>query len=110
MAAAELEHRSVAPALLTVNWAACKLYSSSAVSATPTAAHRTPPGHWSAGMAAGVQVLSADWCKYNPCVIATGSVDKSIKVRQWEGSKVWVSVHAGARMCVLKKVQSGVGC
>lgn len=26
------------------------------------------------------QVLSADWCKYNDCIIATGSVDKSIKV------------------------------
>ena len=28
-----------------------------------------------------MQVLSADWCKYNDCVIATGSVDKSIKAR-----------------------------
>ena len=26
------------------------------------------------------QVLTADWCKYNDCVIATGSVDKSVKV------------------------------
>lgn len=26
------------------------------------------------------QVLSADWCKYNDCIIATGSIDKSIKV------------------------------
>jgi WD40 repeat protein len=26
------------------------------------------------------QVLSADWCKYNDCMIATGSVDKSIKI------------------------------
>lgn len=26
------------------------------------------------------EVLAADWCKYNDCVIATGSVDKSIKV------------------------------
>ena len=26
------------------------------------------------------EVLSADWCKYNDCIIATGSVDKSIKV------------------------------
>ena len=25
------------------------------------------------------EVLSADWCKYNDCVIATGSVDKTIK-------------------------------
>ena len=25
------------------------------------------------------QVLAADWCKYNDCVFATGSVDKSIK-------------------------------
>jgi hypothetical protein len=25
------------------------------------------------------EVLAADWCKYNDCVIATGSVDKSIK-------------------------------
>ena len=23
---------------------------------------------------------SADWCKYNDCVLATASVDKSIKV------------------------------
>lgn len=22
----------------------------------------------------------ADWCKYNDCIIATGSVDKSVKV------------------------------
>ena len=27
-----------------------------------------------------VQVLSVDWCKYNDCVIATGSVDRTIKV------------------------------
>lgn len=26
------------------------------------------------------EVLAADWCKYNDCVIATGSVDKSVKV------------------------------
>jgi WD40 repeat protein len=26
------------------------------------------------------QVLSVDWCKYNDCVIATGSVDRTIKV------------------------------
>lgn len=26
------------------------------------------------------EVLTADWCKYNPCVIATGSIDKSIKI------------------------------
>lgn len=26
------------------------------------------------------EVLTADWCKYNDCVIATGSVDKSIKI------------------------------
>ncbi len=26
------------------------------------------------------QVLTADWCKYNDCVIATGSVDKSLKI------------------------------
>lgn len=26
-----------------------------------------------------VQVLAVDWSKYNDCVIATGSVDKSIK-------------------------------
>ena len=26
------------------------------------------------------QVLSADWCKYNDCMIATGSVDKSVKI------------------------------
>ena len=26
------------------------------------------------------QVLAVDWCKYNDCVIATGSVDKSIKI------------------------------
>ena len=26
------------------------------------------------------EVLAADWCKYNDCIIATGSVDKSIKV------------------------------
>jgi hypothetical protein len=26
------------------------------------------------------EILSADWCKYNDCIIATGSVDKSIKV------------------------------
>ncbi len=26
------------------------------------------------------EILTADWCKYNDCIIATGSVDKSIKV------------------------------
>ena len=26
------------------------------------------------------EVLSTDWCKYNDCVLATGSVDKSIKI------------------------------
>ncbi|KAL3145040.1 hypothetical protein ABBQ32_003532 [Trebouxia sp. C0010 RCD-2024] len=26
------------------------------------------------------EILTADWCKYNDCLIATGSVDKSIKV------------------------------
>ncbi len=26
-----------------------------------------------------MQILAADWCKYNDCVLATGSVDKSIK-------------------------------
>jgi peroxin-7 len=26
------------------------------------------------------ELLTADWCKYNDCVIATGSIDKSIKV------------------------------
>ena len=26
------------------------------------------------------EILSADWCKYNDCVVATGSVDKSIKL------------------------------
>lgn len=26
------------------------------------------------------EVLSADWCKYNDCIIATGSIDKSIKI------------------------------
>lgn len=26
------------------------------------------------------EVLAADWCKYNDCILATGSVDKSIKV------------------------------
>lgn len=25
------------------------------------------------------EILTADWCKYNDCVIATGSVDKTIK-------------------------------
>ena len=30
--------------------------------------------------ACALQVLTADWCKYNECMIATGSVDKSIKV------------------------------
>lgn len=28
----------------------------------------------------GYEVLSADWCKYNECMMATASVDKSIKV------------------------------
>lgn len=26
------------------------------------------------------EVLTADWCKYNDCIIATGSVDKTIKI------------------------------
>jgi peroxin-7 len=28
----------------------------------------------------GFEVLTADWNKYNDCLIATGSIDKSIKV------------------------------
>jgi hypothetical protein len=27
-----------------------------------------------------LQVLSADWNKYNDCIVATGSIDKSIKI------------------------------
>lgn len=27
------------------------------------------------------EILTGDWCKYNDCVLATGSIDKSIKVR-----------------------------
>ena len=34
------------------------------------------------------EILSADWCKYNDCIIATGSVDKSIKVRNDRYSKL----------------------
>lgn len=30
----------------------------------------------------GSEVLSLDWCKYNDCVVATGSVDKLI--RTWD--------------------------
>ena len=26
------------------------------------------------------EILAGDWCKYNDCVLATGSIDKSIKV------------------------------
>lgn len=26
------------------------------------------------------EVLSADWCKYNDCIVATGSIDKTIKI------------------------------
>jgi WD40 repeat protein len=26
------------------------------------------------------EILSADWCKYNDCIMATASVDKTIKV------------------------------
>lgn len=26
------------------------------------------------------EVLTADWCKYDDCIVALGSVDKSIKV------------------------------
>jgi peroxin-7 len=32
------------------------------------------------------EVLAADWCKYNDCIMATGSVDKSVKVGEgWWG-------------------------
>lgn len=43
------------------------------------------------------EVLTADWCKYNDCIIATGSVDKSIKVggERWvEGTKAdWLPLR-----------------
>ena len=28
----------------------------------------------------GYEVLAADWCKYNDCLLATGSVDKSVAI------------------------------
>lgn len=39
------------------------------------------------------EVLAADWCKYNDCILATGSVDKSIKVGWLVGG--WVGGRAG---------------
>jgi peroxin-7 len=42
---------------------------------------------------AAAQVLTADWCKYDECLIATGSVDKCIKV--------WDVRQPGREMAVL---------
>lgn len=28
------------------------------------------------------EILAGDWCKYNDCLLVTGSIDKSIKVRR----------------------------
>ena len=39
------------------------------------------------------EVLAADWCKYNDCIIATGSVDKTIKARA--GGDVVCGLEAG---------------
>lgn len=42
-----------------------------------------------------LQILTVDWCKYNDCVIATGSVDKSIKIWDVRVPDREVSVLAG---------------
>ena len=42
-----------------------------------------------------VQILAADWCKYNDCVIATGSVDKTIKTWDVRMPQREVAVVAG---------------
>lgn len=52
-----------------------------------------------------LQLLAADWCKYNDCVIATGSVDKTIKtwdVRMPQREVAVLTGHTYAvRRCLL---------
>lgn len=40
------------------------------------------------------EVLSCDWNKYNDCVLATGSVDKTI--RTWVRTRAWRTHNARA--------------
>lgn len=47
-----------------------------------------------------MQVLTADWCKYNECMIATGSVDKSIKVWDVRQPQRELAVLAGHNYAV----------
>lgn len=40
------------------------------------------------------EVLWADWCKYNDCVLATASIDKTIKVCQLYGAALHPKVES----------------
>ena len=50
------------------------------------------------------QVLCVDWCKYNDCVLATGSVDRTIKVWDVRAPDREVSVLAGHAYAVRRWV------
>jgi hypothetical protein len=76
------------------------------------------------------KVLSADWCKYNDCIIATGSIDKTIKVNElirWlvldcgggctVALSVWLMMHernrlrpTATRLATAIQPTAGVGC
>lgn len=50
------------------------------------------------------EILTGDWCKYNDCVVATGSIDKSIKVRRTHASRLacrvaWPRSPRGCAAC-----------
>ena len=51
-----------------------------------------------------------DWCKYNDCVIATGSVDRTIKVWDVRVPDREVSVLSGHAYAVRRQVVGSISC
>jgi len=47
------------------------------------------------------ELLCADWCKYNDCIVATGSIDNSIKARSPETGAAAVGSHSRQACCAV---------